>query len=373
MISKDKFSYEEILRAYMQCRKHKRNTRSAAQFERNFADKLRVLLNQINNKTINFGRYTCFGVIKPKPREIWSAPFKDRIIHHLIFNEIGEEFEKHYIDQSYSCIKGRGQLKCIYDAYKGLRRATHNFERDVFYIKLDIENFFVSINKEILWNIVKEKVDEKSLLGWLIKNNLFHDITKNPKFREIKKLKLVPKHKSLLQINYNRQGLPIGNLTSQFFSNVYMDGFDHFCKHQLKIKYYYRYADDILILLEDSSRAQEVISLIDNWLKDNRGLSLNRGKCIINRSKFGIKFLGARLFHHYIIPSKKIFYDLKIAIKRFKQDIFDNLALDRLNSYIGICASFNTLFARIKSLSNCEMDFIYGNNSRKVLLRKGYA
>lgn len=373
MISKNEFTYEDILTAYMQCRKHKRNTRSASQFERNFTDKLRVLLDQINNRTVEFGRYTCFAVTKPKPREIWAAPFKERVIHHLIHNEIGREFEKHYIDQTYSCIKGRGTLKCIHDAYKGLRKATHNFAHDVFYIKLDIQNFFVSINKEILWGIVKEKVDENSLLGWLVKRNLFNDITKNPKFREKEKLKLVPEYKSLLRIDYNRQGLTIGNLTSQFFSNVYMDGFDHFCKHQLKIKYYYRYADDILILLEDGTKAESVINSIDDWLKEKRNLTLNRKKCIVNRSQFGIKFLGARIFHHYVIPSKKIFYDLKISIKKFKRDIFNDLALSRLNSYLGVCTSFNTLFTRIKSLNSCEMDFIYGNNHRKVLLRKGFA
>lgn len=372
MVSKDSFTYEDILHAYIQCRKHKRNTRSAIQFERNFTDKLLVLLNQINNKTVEFGRYTCFPVLNPKPREIWAAPFKERIIHHLIHNEIKDEFEKHYIDQTYSCIKNRGQLKCIKDMYKGLRKISKNFENDVCYIKLDIQNFFGSINKDILWNIIKEKVNENSLLGWLIKRNLYYDITVNPKFKNKKYLSRVPSYKSLLNNNYKEKGLPIGNLTSQFFSNVYLNGFDQFCKHTLKLKYYYRYADDILVLIENISEAEIIIKRMNNWLIENRHLELNTNKTIMNKAKYGIKFLGVRMFYHYIIPSKKIIYDLKKSLKTFKKDIFNQQSLDTLNSYLGMCIPLNTYSLRTKVLNNCDLDFIYDNNLRRVLLKKGY-
>lgn len=371
-VSKNIFTYSDILHAYIQCRKYKRNTKSAIDYERNFTSKLEVLLNQINNKTIETGRYTCFPVLHPKPREIWAAPFKERIIHHLIHNEIKDAFEKHFIDQTYSCIKYRGQLKCIYDAYKGLRKISHNFERDVCFIKLDVKNFFVSIDKDILWEIVREKIDENSLLGWLIFRNIFNDITINPKIKNKNYLEYVPKYKSLLNIDYKHQGLPIGNLTSQFFSNVYMNGLDQYCKHSLKLKYYYRYADDILIFEEDTSKANTIINSIDKWLKDNRHMSLNINKCIINKANYGVKFLGTKMYYHYIIPSDRILYELKKSIKNLKRDIFNEVKLARVNSYLGMCLPFNTYSIRTKILKDCELDFIYDNNLRRISLRKGY-
>jgi retron-type reverse transcriptase len=365
-VSKNSFTYDEILTAYMQCRKHKRNTYDAMEFEKNFAYKLEVLLKQVNDRTYKPGRYKCFPVLIPKPREIWAAPFKDRVVHHLIFNEIGEEFEKHFIDQSYSCLKGRGTLKCINDAFKGCRKITRNFQEEAFYIKMDIKNFFVSINKEILWGIVKEKVDEDSLLGWLIKCNIFHDITENPRIMKRKILALVPEYKSLRNVDYKRQGLPIGNLTSQFFSNIYLNGLDQYCKHTLKLKYYYRYADDILILIKDTSEAKNIINSMNEWLMQNRKLQLNTLKTVVNRIRQGVQFVGARIFYHYMIPSKASLDKLKQAIKSFRKDVFSCKKLSTLNSYIGLCLNFNTRSMRARILNKCQLNLIYDNDAGKI-------
>ena len=370
LISKNIFTYEDVLKAYMECRKYKRNTKTAMNFEKNFIDKLQVLLKQINTRTFKSGRYTCFAVIQPKPREVWAAPFKNRIIHHLIHNEIGKEFEKHYIDQTYSCIKGRGSLKAILDVFKGCRSITENWTKEAFFIKLDIKNFFVSLDKEILWDLLKEKVDENSTLGWLVYKSIFDDITQNPHYRHKEILAQVPAYKSLKNIDRMKKGLPVGNLTSQFYSNVYMNEFDLFCKHVLKLKYYYRYVDDILILIKDSLSANIIVNRINNWLIENRHLQLNTNKTVINRIKYGIKFLGVRIFPHYIIPTKCIFNKLKWALKNFKKNIFDEKCLATLNSYLGMFIPFNNYSIRTKILSNTRLEFIYNNNGRTVYLEK---
>lgn len=370
LISKNQFTYADILKAYMECRKHKRNTKTAMNFEKNFIDKLSVLLRQINTRTFKSGRYTCFAVVQPKPREVWAAPFKNRIIHHLIHNEIGKEFEKHYIDQTYSCIKGRGSLKCIRDAFKGCRSITENWTKEAFFIKLDIKNFFVSLDKNILWNILREKVDENSTLGWLVYKSIFDDITINPHYRHKEILAKVPPYKSLKNINRMQKGLPVGNLTSQFYSNVYMNAFDLYCKHVLKLKYYYRYVDDILILVKDSSSANIIVNQINNWLIENRHLELNTNKTIINRIKYGVKFLGVRMFPHYIIPTKCIFNKLDLAIKNFRKDIFNEKRLATLNSYLGMFIPFNSYSIRTKILKDIRLEFIYNNDGRKVYLEK---
>ena len=369
-LSKNSFTYDEILHAYMQCRKHKRNTKSQLEFEKNFMDKLQNLLQQINSRTYDIGKYTCFAVMHPKPREVWAAPFKERIIHHLIHNELKDEFEKHFIDQTYACIKNRGTLKAIMDAFKGVRKITKNYTEEAYYIKLDIQNYFVSINKDILWNILKEKIDENSLLGWLVHKSIFANFTKNPKIKNKQLLKKVPEYKQLSKVEINHQGLPIGNLTSQFYSNIYLNELDHYCKHKLKLKYYYRYADDILILTQDKHNIHNTIENINIWLKENRNLYLNTSKTIINTCTYGIKFLGSRLFYHYILPSEKILYRCKSLCKRISRIIFNKDLYYSLNSYLGLLSVLNTYRIRKRFLSKCYLNLIYNNTNGKICYLK---
>jgi len=365
-IKKDFFTFDDVMHAYMQCRRHKRNALSSIEFERNFVPKLMKLTDEINAYKWRPGRYKCFPVLKPRLREIWAAPFKDRIIHHLIHNELQNEFEKHYIDQSYSCIRGRGTTKCIRDAFRGCRSITKNFTGEAFYIKLDIKSFFVSIKKDILWDIVRQRVDENCLLGELVKTVMFHDITKNPRIVHPDLLKRVPSHKSLFDNNYEKQGLPIGNLTSQFFSNIYLDGLDQYCKHDLKLKYYYRYADDILILIPDSKVANNIVSKINAWLLKNRGLKINQDKTIINRIRLGVKFLGGRLFYHYKIPSNLTFEKIKVSTNKFKRNIFSQKLFATANSYLGVGSVYDIRAFCARILDKNRLDLIYDNDGKKI-------
>lgn len=366
-ISKDFFTFDEVLCAYMQCRKHKRGTTQAMEYENNFVPKLMKLTNIINSHKFKIGRYKCFPVTKPKLREVWAAPFKDRIVHHLIHNALCKEFEKHFIDQTYSCIKGRGTMKCIKAAFKGCRSITNNFQSEAFFIKLDIQSFFVSIDKMILWDILKERVNENCLLAELIKTVLFQDITVNPIKVNPALLEQVPEYKTLFKTDYTKKGLPIGNLTSQFFSNIYLDGLDQFCKHHLKLKYYYRYADDILILIKDSSEAKHIVSKISEWLLNNRGLTINPKKTFVNRIRHGIKFVGSRLFYHYKIPSKATFDKIQYICKRFKKDVFNKKIHASLNSYLGLGRGFNTYLFRARVLDKTRLNLIYDNDAKKVV------
>lgn len=366
-ISKDRFTFDEVLCAYMQCRKHKRGTGQAMEFEKNFVPKLMKLTDEINSHRFKLGRYKCFPVTKPKLREVWAAPFKDRVVHHIIHNELRNEFEKHFIDQTYSCIKGRGTLKCINAAFRGCRSITNNFREEAFFIKLDIQSFFVSIDKEILWGILKERVDENCLLAELIKTVLFQDITANPIKVRKELLEQVPEYKTLFKTDYTKKGLPIGNLTSQFFSNIYLDGLDQFCKHALKLRYYYRYADDILILVKDSKMANGIVSKINDWLVKNRRLSINPKKTIVNRIRHGIQFVGSRLFYHYKIPSRSTFDKMQYVCKRFKKNVFDKDLYASLNSYLGLSRSFNTQAFRARVLDKTRLDLIYNNDTKKVV------
>lgn len=366
-IKKDSFSVDDCMRAYMQCRKHKRNTSSAMEFERNFVPKLIKLMDQVNSGRWRPGRYRCFPVFVPRTREIWAAPFRDRIVHHLIHNELRDAFERHFIDQTYSCIAGRGTVKCINDAFRGCRSITNNFRSQAFFIKLDISSFFVSIDKQILWDILREKLDENCLLADLVRTVIFHDITKNPIVVNAESLRQVPRHKTLFNANFCGRGMPIGCLTSQFFSNIYMDGLDQYCKHVLKLKYYYRYADDILILVKNSADANDIVQKIGEWLQTNRKLSLNPKKTVVNRIQHGVKFLGGRLFYHYKIPSKKTFEKIRTLSRKLNRDVFNRDTVVSLNSYLGLCAVYNIHSFCAGIMDKNRLGLIYDNDTRKVI------
>ncbi len=366
-IKKDSFSFDEVLHAYMQCRKHKRNTCSAMDFERNFIPKLLKLTEDVNAGRWRPGRYRCFPVFVPRVREIWAAPFRDRIVHHLIYNELRDAFERHYIDQIYSCIRGRGTTKCIKDVFRGCRSITNNFQSQAFFIKLDIRSFFVSIDKHILWNLISEKLDENCLLADLVRMVMFHDITKNPRIVNPEALRQVPPHKSLFNNEFCDRGLPIGNLTSQFFSNTYMDGLDQYCKHVLKLKYYYRYADDILIFIKNSADANNIVRKIDEWLRKNRKLSLNLKKTVVNRIQHGVKFLGARMFYYYKIPSKKTFEKIRMLSWKLNRDVFNRDTFASLNSYLGLNAAYNIHSFCAGITDKNRLGLIYDNDVRKIV------
>ena len=229
-----------------------------------------------------------------------------------------------------------------------------------------IKSFFVSIKKDILWNLVCEHVDKDSLLGELVKTVIFHDITKNPHLVNQRLLKRVPPHKSLFDIDFEKQGLPIGNLTSQFFSNIYLDGLDQYCKHNLKLKYYYRYADDILILIPDSKIANNIVSKISAWLKNNRGLDINHDKTIINRIRLGIKFLGGRLFYYYKIPDDLTFEKIRKSTRKFKHNIFNRKLLATANSYLGLGSGYNIRAFCARIMDKNRLDLIYDNDGKKI-------
>lgn len=365
---KNSYSYEDIYYAYLDCRKSKRNSISAINFEINYEENLKILLDEINNGTYKIGRSTVFAVTQPKPREVWAADFRDRIVHHLVIGDIQEYFEKRFIYDSYSCIKNKGTLKCIQKAYKSCRKITQNWQNDACYIKLDLKNFFGTIDKHILWNIMKEKIGDESLTSRLIKQIIFNPMQINPIIIN-KNLNQVPVHKSLLHQNNYDIGLPIGNLSSQFFSNVYLDGLDQYCKHVLKLKYYFRYADDILILTNDLSKSNEIIKNIKVWLKNHRNQELNDNKTIKNHIKYGIHYLGSIIYPYHIISNNRLKYNLKKSIKKLNKNKFSENSIRSVNSYIGLLNQYDSykfITECLKKISN----ILFHINNRRIRFSK---
>jgi hypothetical protein len=241
------FSFEELINAYIDCRASKRNSDSALAFEQNLERNLCGLYKELKIKTYYPGRSICFIITRPKPREVWAADFRDRIVHHLLYNRIAPRFYASFISDSCACIPGRGTLYGVKRLESKVRSITENWSKPAYYLKMDIANFFVSIDKCILRNLISKRVTESYWLS-LAELILFHDPRDNYELRgHNEKLNLVPSHKRLINQSSDK-GLPIGNLSSQFFANIYLDKLDQFIKHKIGAKYYIRYVDDFILL-----------------------------------------------------------------------------------------------------------------------------
>jgi RNA-directed DNA polymerase len=285
------FAFAELVDAYLDCRRTKRNTASALAFEINLERNLRELYDELIDGSYRPGRSICFVITRPKAREVWAAQFRDRIVHHLLYRHIGPRFERSFIADSCACIKGRGTLYAAQRLESKVRSITQNWKRDAFYLKMDIANFFVSINKPILRDLLLAKIREP-FWRWLTDIVLMHDPRGDYEYRgEHRTLELVPPHKRLME-QAPHLGLPIGNLSSQFFANVYLNTLDQRAKHQYGARYYTRYVDDFVFLDESADWLNTVRTDVTSFLPARLGIEINPRKTILQPIARGVDFVG---------------------------------------------------------------------------------
>lgn len=243
------FTLKNLYRAYKECQHGKKNTANALIFEYNREKNLIDLLEELKSRKYEISRYVCFIVTSPTPREIFATDFRDRIVHHLLCHEIQDIFEDNFILHSYANRKGKGTHRAVEQLRKNIQHCKKVYPDGMFYLKLDIENFFRSIDQTILFNMIKETIvtvgangeGGKTLLWqeeilWLCQKIIFHNPTQKYVYRgAVEKKLLIPPHKSLFN-GKSGKGLPIGNLTSQFFANVYLNPLDQYVTKVLGVK-----------------------------------------------------------------------------------------------------------------------------------------
>jgi len=283
------FSFEKLVAAYFDCRRTKRNTASALAFEADLERNLARLHDEIAAGTYRPGPSICFVVTRPKPREVWAADFRDRIVHHLLYNAIGPRFEAAFSADSCACIPGRGTLYAAERLEHKVRSITQNWSRTAWYLKCDLANFFVTIDKWIVRELLAARIPEPWWLS-LAELILFHDPRQDVEIRG-GRLFLIPPHKSLFN-QPSHLGLPIGNLSSQFFANVHLDALDQHVKHDLRCRHYIRYVDDFLLLHESPQQLNAWLADIKSFLPARLGVSLNPSKTILQPIARGIDFVG---------------------------------------------------------------------------------
>ena len=220
-------SFANLYKQYQLCRKNKRNTANALRFEVAQEKQLVLLQQELIRKTYQPGRSVCFFVAKPKLREIFAADFRDRIVHHLLVDYLESIWEPIFIYDSYACRKNKGIHGGVRRLQTMTRQVTHNGAKKAWFLQLDIHNYFMSIDKVILFQLLKQRLSDENAL-WLAALLVFYDCTKDYHLKGNQALMhAIAPHKTLFNCPHNK-GLPIGNLNSQFFANVYLNDLDQF-------------------------------------------------------------------------------------------------------------------------------------------------
>jgi hypothetical protein len=317
------FSYENMYRQYLKCRRNKKGTINALKFEVNCEENLLDLKRQLDERSYYPSRSVCFMVTKPKAREIFAADFIDRVVHHILVDYLERIWEPRFIFDSYACRKKKGIHNGVNRLQVFIRKVTQNGSRKAYFLKLDIKNFFMSIDKDILYTLIADKVMDEKVM-WLTKVLIYHDCTKDYILKGDRNyLKKIAHHKSLFYTE-EKKGLPIGNLTSQFFANVYLNQLDQFVKHHLKCRYYLRYCDDFVMLSKERDRLLKWKDEIEEFLKDRLKLRLNHKRQSLQSVGNGIDFLGYIVRRNYILVRKRVVNNLKSKLKVYEKQLIRN-------------------------------------------------
>ncbi|MFH1737893.1 MAG: reverse transcriptase/maturase family protein [bacterium] len=305
---------------------------------------------ELQSRTWQPSPSTAFVVTKPKIREIFAAPFRDRVVHHLLYSNLVPIWEPKFIHDSYACRIGKGTHRAsVQRLPQFLRSVTVNGRKSAYCFQGDILSFFTSMSHDVLYRLIEKHISHPDLL-WLAKMIIFHDATKDHvKHGQLNLFDEVPQGKSLFHVPRGK-GLPIGNITSQFFANVYLNELDQYVKHRLKAGYYMRYVDDFLILHEDKALLNEWRKQINHFLRQHLELTLHPRKQTIFPIRHGIDFLGYVVWTDHVLVRKRVVRALKNKLWHFNKHI-SKKHLDHPTTLWTpeLCGDFQAIYAAINS------------------------
>lgn len=334
-----KLTFEKLMQAHKRAKKNKTYKSEVIKFELNLENNIYNLLNDIKNGQYHLGKYFQFKVYEPKERTINALPYIDRIVHQWYI----EEFIKPYIlpkliSNTYACISGKGTHKAVENVEQNLRKYYRKYN-SFWILKCDISKFFYNIDPYILFNILKKYISDKKLLNFsrlLIFDN---------------------------QTDSSNIGIPIGNYTSQFFANIYLNELDQFIKRTLKIECYTRYMDDFILLAKTKKECIYLKNEIELFLKEKLHLKLNN-KSRYYPSAMGVNFCGYRIFSTHKLLRLNSKKKIKRRVKKWnylysKNKLeFTRISL-QLNSWLGHVSHCNSYNLQNKVLNSCN--FLFNN------------
>ena len=359
----------DLYAAFLCAKRHKASQPYVKHFERRLNENLNELADALINRTYRPEPSTCFIIERPKKREVFAAQFRDRVVHHLYYNYTHTLFERTFIQDTYSCIPGRGTHYGVERLKKHILSESRSYTRPCYVLKLDIRGYFMHIDRRRLLDITLRSLDKMrthrvgngrktwedeidfDLITWLTREIILlnpvigcHMAGDKSDWDGLDAAKSMLKAKEGL-------GMPIGNLTSQLYSNVYLNIFDQFMKLVLHCAHYGRYVDDAYVVSTDRRWLLGIVPRIRQYLADELGLELHIGKLQIYDARQGVAFLGA-----YVKPYRTYIDNRSLERMRTGVAEIDTSDADAtyrsVNSYLGVLSHYSSYNIRRELMLN---------------------
>ncbi|MFP4401718.1 MAG: reverse transcriptase domain-containing protein [Candidatus Nanoarchaeia archaeon] len=348
------FTIQDVYNAYLQCRRGKKSS-NLFEFEMNLERNIFSIYEELQSNSYYIHNSFVFVLTYPKVREIWAVDIRDRIVHHLVISYLEQyyehktqlKFSANFLQHSHACRKGKG-------SHKLLREVKELYRTHKYYLQLDISSFFVSIDRTILFSILEQDFSQvefegKTELFELLRRIIFHKYTQHyTTTKNAHLLKTIPTFKSLIEAEKHNCGLPIGNLTSQFFANVYLNTLDYYITQELGYDAYCRYMDDFVLFTNTREELEALIESINSFLSTTLHLELASGKIRLRSTSEYLDFIGYIIHNNYTLVRKK---SVKECRRRLYEVLSKNqyldiktqkLVMNSFNSYLGHFKYANT-------------------------------
>ncbi len=355
----------DLYRAYIKARQHKACTADQQEFELNMEEELVGLADVLYTHSYRPSPSVCFVIRDPKQREVFAASFRDRVVHHLYYEYTHRLFESTFIADTYSCIEGRGTHYGISRLVHHIRGESDNYRQPCYILKVDVKGYFMHIDRRRLLAICLDTLDKRrhsmkedgrpwdtvhdyDLVRWLTHVFTLQNPLENCRRRgNADDWDGLPPSRSLF-FSPAGCGLPIGNLTSQLFSNVYMNRFDQYCKRDLRCRRYGRYVDDAYVVSTDREWLRSLVPQMRQFLLSELGLELHPNKTRIDDCMRGVGFLGA-----YVKPWR-IYVDSCTSRRIMRKVKTMDVEHDKPPYVRSAVSSFVGVFSHYRSRRLCE-------------------
>jgi len=309
-------STENLFTAWEEFKSGKRSREDVLEFELHLEDNIFAIYEELKSECKRQIRYEQFHITDPKPRIINKASVSERIVHQAIYQVLMPIFDKTFIFDSYSCRKEKGTHKGFKRLVELARKQSKNYSSPCWALKCDIRKFFHSIDHKILIELLSHRIADEKLMKLL--TEIIESFAVSP-----------------------GKGMPLGNLTSQLFANIYLDPMDKFVKHKLKARYYLRYADDFMFLADNRDVLEVNLADVGLFLNERLKLSLHPNKCIFRKLNWGLDFVGYVTHPKFNLPRKKTVQRMFAKLEKIQANHPDKLN-ESLQSYLGYLKHVNS-------------------------------
>ena len=341
------YDFENLHQAYLEARKGKRYRHEVMRFTNHLEENLIQIQNELMWRTYEVGRYREFFVHEPKKRLVMALPFKDRVVQWAIYRVLNPYFEKGFIQDSFACRVGFGTHKAVDRLQYWLRYMGRRFDR-LYVLKMDISKYFYRVNHDVLMGILSRRIDDHGLL-WLLETIIRCEHTD---------FGIPLGDHQFEKERIGGLGMPIGNLTSQMFANLYLNELDQYAKQTLRVKRYLRYMDDVVILHEDKKYLWELKGQLEELITHKLHLELNN-KTMVSTVSRGVDFVGFRVWSTHKKLRKKSALRMKRRLRYLQRayargDVNMQEVSCSVQSYLGImkhCDSHNLKTKLLQSLT----------------------